>query len=54
MPLEADHPLKAVDGVTNAVLIEGEGFERITLSGPGAGGPATAAAVIADLVEFLR
>jgi homoserine dehydrogenase len=36
-----------VMGVTNAVTIDGEGIPPITLVGPGAGGAATASAVVA-------
>jgi homoserine dehydrogenase len=52
--LDAAHPFAALEGVENAVTIEGSGFRRITLTGPGAGGRATAAAVVADLVELVR
>src|SRR4249919_208991 len=40
-----------VMGVTNAVTIDGEGVPPITLVGPGAGGAATAASVIADIAD---
>ena len=43
-----------VMGVTNAVTIDGEGIEPITLIGPGAGGAATASAVVADIVDVAR
>jgi homoserine dehydrogenase len=43
------HPLAAVDGALNAVLIDAEPVGRITLSGPGAGEGATASAVVGDL-----
>ncbi|MBI3435588.1 MAG: homoserine dehydrogenase [Proteobacteria bacterium] len=43
-----------VMGVTNAVTIDAEGIERITLVGPGAGGAATAAAVVADIGDIAR
>src|SRR3977135_4238471 len=43
-----------VMGVTNAVPIDGEGIPPITLVGPGAGGAATASAVIADIADVAR
>jgi homoserine dehydrogenase len=43
-----------VMGVTNAVTIDGEGIPPITLVGPGAGGAATAASVIADIADIAR
>lgn len=52
--LDASHPLALLEGAENAVAIEGAGFGRIVLSGPGAGGDETAAAVVADLLELLR
>jgi homoserine dehydrogenase len=46
-------PLAQVMGVTNAVQICGSASD-ITLVGPGAGGEATASAVIADIVDVAR
>ncbi|MGC7491032.1 homoserine dehydrogenase, partial [Xanthomonas citri pv. citri] len=43
-----------VMGVTNAVTIDGEGIPPITLVGPGAGGAATASAVVADIADVAR
>ena len=43
-----------VMGVTNAVAIDGEGIPPITLVGPGAGGGATASAVVADIADVAR
>jgi homoserine dehydrogenase len=43
-----------VMGVTNAVTIDAEGLAPITLVGPGAGGMATASAVVADLADIAR
>jgi homoserine dehydrogenase len=43
-----------VIGVTNAVTIDGEGIPPITLVGPGAGGAATASAVVADIADVAR
>jgi homoserine dehydrogenase len=52
--LSADDPLAGAPAADNVVVIEGAGFRRITLSGPGAGGPETASAVVADLLELVR
>jgi homoserine dehydrogenase len=43
-----------VMGVTNAVTVDAEGIAPITLVGPGAGGMATASAVVADIADIAR
>ncbi|MBV9979777.1 homoserine dehydrogenase [Bradyrhizobium sp.] len=43
-----------VMGVTNALTIDGTGIPPITLVGPGAGGAATASAVVADIADVAR
>jgi homoserine dehydrogenase len=43
-----------VMGVTNAVTMDAEGLAPITLVGPGAGGAATASAIVADLADIAR
>jgi len=52
--LPAEDPLAQLEGVANGVVLEGYGINRITLSGPGAGGLATASAVVADLLALTR
>jgi homoserine dehydrogenase len=47
------HPLAPVEGPFNAVTIEGPEITEVTLSGPGAGGPQTAAAVLGDLISIV-
>ncbi len=47
------HPLAAVDGAFNAVMLQGDAIREITLEGPGAGGIETASAVVADLVSVV-
>ncbi|MDQ3630606.1 MAG: ACT domain-containing protein, partial [Actinomycetota bacterium] len=47
------HPLASVNGPFNAVTIESPDITEITLSGPGAGGPQTASAVLGDLVSAM-
>ena len=46
------HPLAPIGGPFNAVTLEGPEINEVTLSGPGAGGPETAAAVIGDLISI--
>jgi len=47
------HPLAAVDGAFNAVMLQGDAIREITLEGPGAGGIETASAVVADMVSVV-
>jgi homoserine dehydrogenase len=51
--LNAEHPLAPVEGPFNAVMVEAPSITEITMSGPGAGGPQTATAVLGDLVSIL-
>jgi homoserine dehydrogenase len=51
--VDAHHPLAAVDGPFNAVMLQGDAIREITLEGPGAGGIETASAVVADLVSIV-
>jgi homoserine dehydrogenase len=51
--LYARHPLASVDGPFNAVTVESEAITEITMSGPGAGGPQTASAVLGDVVSAM-
>jgi homoserine dehydrogenase len=46
--------LAGVMGVTNAVAIDADPVGTITLVGPGAGGGATASAVVGDIVDLAR
>ena len=48
------HPLAAVDGPTNAVVVEGNHVGRLLFQGAGAGDGPTASAVVADLVDIAR
>ncbi len=52
--LPKDSAIARVDGVTNAVEIDGDVVGALVLAGPGAGGDATASAVIADIVDIAR
>jgi homoserine dehydrogenase len=51
--VQRSHPLAAVDGAFNAVMLQGDAIREITLEGPGAGGSETASAVVADLVSVV-
>ena len=51
--LYGGHPLASVDGPFNAVTVESEAITEITLSGPGAGGPQTASAVLGDVISAM-
>jgi len=48
------HLIAQVDGVLNAVLMEGDAVGQTMYYGPGAGDEATASAVIADIVDVAR
>ena len=47
------HPLASVVGPFNAVTLESPAITEVTLSGPGAGGPQTASAVLGDVVSVM-
>jgi homoserine dehydrogenase len=47
------HPLASVSGPYNAVTVESDAITEITMSGPGAGGPQTASAVLGDVVSAM-
>jgi len=49
-----DSAIAQVMGVTNAVTVDAEGLAPITLVGPGAGGMATASAVVSDIADIAR
>jgi len=51
--LYGGHPLASVGGPFNAVTLESEAITEVTLSGPGAGGPQTASAVLGDVVSVM-
>jgi homoserine dehydrogenase len=51
--VDRHHPLAAVEGPFNAVMLQGDAIREITLEGPGAGGEATASAVVADMVSVI-
>ncbi|WP_320677135.1 homoserine dehydrogenase [Prochlorococcus sp. MIT 1300] len=47
-----NHPLAGVNGVNNAILIEGEPIGEVMFYGPGAGSGPTASAVVADILNI--
>jgi homoserine dehydrogenase len=51
--LYGGHPLASVVGPFNAVTLESPTITEVTLSGPGAGGPQTASAVLGDVVSVM-
>ena len=51
--LYAGHPLASVHGPYNAVTVESDAITEITMSGPGAGGPQTASAVLGDVISAM-
>jgi homoserine dehydrogenase len=52
--LYGGHPLAPVGGPFNAVMVEAPAITEVTMSGPGAGGPETASAVLGDVVSILE
>jgi homoserine dehydrogenase len=48
-----DLPLANVNGVFNAILVEGEPLGQVMLFGPGAGAGATASAVVSDILAIV-
>ncbi len=51
--LYTGHPLAPIEGPFNAVMVEAPTITEVTMSGPGAGGPETATAVLGDLISIL-
>jgi homoserine dehydrogenase len=47
-------PLGRTDGVLNRLEVDADPVGRVSFEGPGAGGPATSSAVLADLLEVVR
>ncbi len=50
----ADSAIGSLQGVGNMVVAEGEPVGRVVFEGPGAGGGATASAIVADLIDIAR
>lgn len=47
-----DHPLASIEGVNNAILVEGDPIGQVMFYGPGAGGGATGSAVVSDILNI--
>ena len=52
MAVAAGSPLGATGGVTNLVEITADPVERVSMAGPGAGGPPTSSAILADVLAL--
>lgn len=52
--LPSDHPLAKVEGVFNAVMIEGDSVGETMFYGKGAGSLPTASAVVSDIVDIAK
>jgi homoserine dehydrogenase len=50
----ATQPLAQADGLDNRIELTGAPLPRFAVSGPGAGGPSTSSAVLADLLAIAR
>ena len=49
--IDRKHPLAAIRGALNAVVIEGDNINQLVFSGPGAGAEPTASAIIGDVLS---
>jgi len=49
-----EHPLAAVNGPMNAIYVKGEPVGELMFYGQGAGGPATASAIVADIISISK
>jgi len=49
--IDTKHPLAAIRGALNAVVVEGENINQLVFSGPGAGAAPTASAVVGDVLS---
>ncbi len=50
--LDADHPLAAIPGATNALMFDTDYLGQVTISGPGAGRTETAYALLSDIIAI--
>ena len=49
--IDRKHPLAAIRGALNALVIEGDNINQLVFSGPGAGAEPTASAIIGDVLS---
>ncbi|UOQ45213.1 homoserine dehydrogenase [Halobacillus salinarum] len=52
--LDSNHPLFSVNGVDNAIMVDGEFTGPLTLRGPGAGKLPTASAMVEDFITAMQ
>ena len=52
--LPLNHPLAAVSGVNNALVVKGDAVGEVMFMGPGAGMMATGSAVVSDLLQVCK
>ena len=54
MMILKEHPLAAVEGVNNAIMVDGNAIGSAMFYGPGAGKLPTASAVVADVIDIAK
>lgn len=54
MMILKDHPLASVEGVNNAIMVDGNAIGSAMFYGPGAGKLPTASAVVADVIDIAK
>lgn len=54
MMISKEHPLAAVEGVNNAIMVNGNAIGSAMFYGPGAGKLPTASAVVADVIDIAK
>lgn len=54
MIISAGHPLATVEGVNNAIMVDGNAIGSAMFYGPGAGKLPTASAVVADVIDIAK
>ena len=54
MFISKEHPLAAVEGVNNAIMVNGNAIGSAMFYGPGAGKLPTASAVVADVIDIAK
>ncbi len=52
--IPSSRPLANINGVMNAVVVQGDAVGQTMISGPGAGAEPTASSVIADIIDIAR
>ena len=52
--IPSDRPLANINGVMNAIVVQGDAVGQTMYSGPGAGAEPTASSIIADVIDIAR